>query len=476
MSAEETRTEPAAVAARDRLSFGVLFSYGLPRLGMGAVAVSVALYVAKFGTDVLLIPPAAMAAIHSIARLWDGVSDPMAGYLSDRTRSRLGRRRPWLLASIIPAFLTVVMLWSPPEGLDVWTVTLWMGVAYVLFETAQTIFLVPYGALGVELTPDYHERTRLFGWTHLYSMIGMLIGLWLFHLLNTSEQPRVTARQLAIGAGAFWAITIAYATFRLRERTSYQDRPIPKAAKAFADVFRNRHARLVLLMYGIDTLGAGAIITLTPYITQYVLGDKGLATGLSLAFLLPQTLLVPLWIALARRIDKKTLWLGAMIVMACGFFGQFMFSRDMPVWLALAIPATIGLARGVGEICAPAIKADVIDYDELLTGERKEGSYLALWNMVRKGASALAPFLTLSMLQVSGYVPNVEQNDETLFVLRFFFGGFPCVCFIIGILIFTRYDLSESAHAEIRAELQRREAQRVRERAEPGSRDAAEKG
>jgi Na+/melibiose symporter-like transporter len=117
---------------------------------------------------------------------------------------------------------------------------------------------------------------------------------------------------------------------------------------------------------------------------------------------------------------------------------------------------------------APAIKADVIDYDELLTSERKEGSYLAPWNMVRKGASALAPFLTLSMLQVSGYVPNVEQNDETLFVLRFFFGGFPCVCFIVGILIFTRYDLSESRHAEIRAALQRREAQRVRQQAERG--------
>ncbi|MGD8862086.1 MAG: MFS transporter [Myxococcales bacterium] len=148
MRGGETGGGDGKAALRDRLPFGVLFSYGLPRLGMGVVAVPVALHVAKFGTDVLLIPPAAMAAIHSIARVW--------------------------------------------------------------------------------------------------------------------------------------------------------------ATKAFADVFRNRHARLVLLIYGIDTLGAGAIITLTPYVTEYVVRDMSLATGLSLAFLLPQTLLVPLWIALARRRSRPT--------------------------------------------------------------------------------------------------------------------------------------------------------------------------
>jgi Na+/melibiose symporter-like transporter len=227
--------------------------------------------------------------------------------------------------------------------------------------------------------------------------------------------------------------------------------------KAFADVLRNPHARILLLTYGVDTLGAGAIITLTPFVAQYVLGDKALATWLGLAFLLPQTLLIPLWIALARRIDKKKLWLGAMVVMACGFFGQFTFSASTPLWLALAIPGVIGLARGVGEICAPAMKADIIDYDDLRTGERKEGSYLATWNLVRKGASALAPFLTLSALQFTGYVPNAEQNEHTLFTLRFFFGAFPGICFLIGIVIFARYELGEEQHAEIRRELDRRE-------------------
>jgi GPH family glycoside/pentoside/hexuronide:cation symporter len=436
----------------------IILAYGLPRLGMGAVVVAVALYVAKFGTDVLLIPPAAMAAIVSLARLWDGVSDPLAGYLSDRTRTRFGRRRPWLAASALPALLFLVMLWSPPGGWDVWSLTLWMGVAYLLYETAQTTFLVPHGALGVELTSDYHERTRLFGWTHLFAMLGMLVGLAVFHALNTAEQPRELAPVLALLTGGFWAATIAYAALRVPERPEYSTRPAPRARKAFTDVLRNRHARILLLTYGVDTLGAGAIIALTPFVAQYVLGDKALATWISLAFLLPQTLLIPLWIALARRIDKKKLWLAAMVVMTCGFFGQFTFSASTPLWMALAIPAVIGLARGVGEICAPAMQADIIDYDDLRTRERKEGAYLATWNLVRKGAGALAPFLTLSALQLTGYVPNVAQNEQTLFALRFFFGGFPAICFVIGIAIFTRYDLSRERHAEILRDLARRDA------------------
>lgn len=452
------RNDPPRGEGSTAIPHRVIFAYGLPRLGMGAVVVAVALYVAKFGTDVLLIPPAAMAVIHSMARLWDGVSDPLVGHLSDRTRTRFGRRRPWLAASVLPTFLGVVMLWSPPGGWDAWSLTLWMGGAYVLYETAQTAFLVPHAALGVELTPDYHERTRLFGWTHLFSMVGMLIGLAVFHALNTAEQPRELARGLAIATGGFWALTIAYAALRLPERPRYSMQPAPRAVKAFADVLRNRHARILLLTYAVDTLGAGAIITLTPFVTQYVLGDGALATWLSLAFLLPQMLLIPLWIALARRIDKKKLWLGAMTVMACGFFGQFTFGESTPLWMALGIPAVIGMARGVGEICAPAMKADVIDYDELRTGERKEGSYLASWNMVRKSAGALAPFLTLSALQWTGYVPNAPQNEHTLLALRFFFGGFPGICFVIGIAIFARYDLAPERHAEIRRELDRREA------------------
>ena len=443
-------------ASSPSLPFGTLFAYGVPRIGFGAVIVTVAMYLAKFGTDVLLIPPVAMAAIHSIGRLWDGVSDPIVGHLSDRTRSRFGRRRPWLMASALPIFFGVVVLWSPPQNLGSFSLIIWMGGAFLFYETVQTIFMIPHAALGMELTPDYHERTRLFAWTYLFTMIGTLAGLAIFHRINTSSDPRTTAKSMALFAGAIWALTVAYAALRVPEERKHMDRPAPNARKAFVDVMRNPHARVLLLVYGIETLGAGAIITLTPFVVDYILGEKAMATWLGLSFLVSQAAFTPVLIALAKRLDKKKLWLSSMVVAAVGYVIQLLYSPAMPKWLLLGTPAIIGITRAIAEVCAPAIKADIIDFDEMHSGERKEGAYLAAWNMVRKAAMGLSPFLALTALQVTGYVPNAQQNEATILVLRFFYGGLPALSFIFGIALLARYSLSRDQHAEIRRELDRR--------------------
>ncbi|SVC97595.1 uncharacterized protein METZ01_LOCUS350449, partial [marine metagenome] len=130
-------------------------------------------YLMKFSTDVLLIAPAVMGTLLAASRLWDAVSDPVVGYLSDNTKSSVGRRRVWLYAAAIPMGMGMVMMWSPPLSFSGWLLVLWMGIALFAYETASTAFYVPHGALGVELTPNYHERTRLFGYTHMISAIGL---------------------------------------------------------------------------------------------------------------------------------------------------------------------------------------------------------------------------------------------------------------------------------------------------------------
>jgi Na+/melibiose symporter-like transporter len=224
-------------------------------------------------------------------------------------------------------------------------------------------------------------------------------------------------------------------------------------------VFRNPHARPLLGMYAIESLGAGSIVVLAPFMAQYVYRDASLTTAIAGAYLLPQALLTPLWIALAHRIDKKRLWLGAMLVTCCGFFVQTFVTAEMR-WLILALPCVLGVAAGVGAVCAPAIKADIIDFDEYQTGERKEGAYLAVWNFTRKCSAALTPVLAFASLQLAGYQPNVEQNELTQWVMRGFFGVFPGLCFIVGIAIFLRFRFNEREHAEIRRALDARDPTR----------------
>jgi GPH family glycoside/pentoside/hexuronide:cation symporter len=445
---------PLAGSAEERLPLATFVAYGLPRLAMGLVGVVVALYFVKFGTDVLLIAPVTMGAIHALARLWDGVTDPVAGYLSDRTRSRFGRRRSWLYASALPLMLAVILMWSPPSGLTgVWLVA-WVAGALLLYETAQDVFLIPHGALGVELSHSYHERTRVFAWQHLFLALGTLCGLGAFYLIEAGD-PRARVQVFALLGGATLAVTILFAAWKLPERAENQGRGARNPWSAFRDVLRNPHARLLLGMYAIETLGAGAIFVLTPYMAQYVYGDASLTTLLAAVYLVPQALLTPLWIALAHRIDKKALWLASMVVTCCGFFALTFLTAEMrPLLLGLLF--VIGVAAGVGAVCAPAIKADIIDFDEYQTGERKEGAYLAVWNFVRKCSGAVTPVLAMGSLQLSGYQPNVEQSELTQWVIRAFFGLFPGICFVAGICIFLRFRFNQREHAAIRSALDAR--------------------
>ena len=139
---------------------GEIVAYSLPAAPLVFMTFLANLYLLKFTTDVLQIAPALFGLIFAAARVWDAASDPLVGYWSDRTRSRLGRRRPWLLASCVPLAIAFAAVWSPPS-LPGHTIELWIGLAIFLYYTAYTAAAVPHLALGAELTLDYHERSRL---------------------------------------------------------------------------------------------------------------------------------------------------------------------------------------------------------------------------------------------------------------------------------------------------------------------------
>ena len=134
-----------------------------------------------------------MGIIYGLARIWDAVSDPMAGYLSDRTQTRLWRRRPWLLASVLPIAVVPVMAWSPPSSIDGVALLAWMTVGILAYETALTIFFVPHAALGAELSMDHHERTRVFAFRQVAWSLGFLACVGAVHLLTTAEDKRTMA-------------------------------------------------------------------------------------------------------------------------------------------------------------------------------------------------------------------------------------------------------------------------------------------
>ena len=416
-----------------------------------------ATYLMKFSTDVLLIAPAVMGVLLAASRMWDAVSDPVVGYLSDNTRSTIGRRRVWLYVAAIPMGMGMVMMWSPPLSLAGWLLVFWMAFALFLYETASTAFYVPHGALGVELTPNYHERTRLFGYTHMISAIGLIIGLGFLQFMNMAEDKRAMAFYLSLIAGITVASLIIISTRHLPERTDYQGRGGANVFNSFADVFRNPHARLLLLMYAIETFGASSIALLVPYLVEYVIPMQTYMVLLLVTFVVPQFAFTPFFIRLSKKVGKKNLWFGAMLVAASQFILAFFLitpgELSYLIWFGTFI---FGMCSGAGAVVAPSIKADIIDFDEYQTGERKEGAYLAVWNLIRKAAGSVVALLTGLVLQLTGFVPSVVQSYEIQLWILGLFSLLPGLCYLAGAIIWYRFSFNETEHAAVREALESR--------------------
>ncbi len=460
MAAVSTSLSPTSAPTQSSasLSRSELIFYGLPFAGYLAMSLPVSMWLLKFSTDTLLIAPATMGLLFAIGRIWDAISDPMAGYLSDRTQSPLGRRRIWLYGSAIPLGLTYVMLWSPPIGLDQVEVVIWVGLAMLLWETASTAFYIPYAALGLELTTDYHERTRLFGWRQMLMTLGFGASLVVLYLIRTADDPRELAFLTSSGTAVVAALLIFICAGRTREPAHHQGRGSQKLSAAFRDVSRNPHARILFLVLGIDSFGIGIIAALGAFIIDDLVGRVDLMEIMMAVWMIPQFVLVPIWMRISNRVGKKRLWIGGMLTTICGFLG--MLALDGGDWmLVLFCVLMVGIGTSVSQVMSPSIQADIVDWDEHQSGERKEGAYVAVWNFLRKAGAAGAAGLGGLALSLAGYDALAEEQSELVKdAIRLTCGLIPAIAFVIALLIFRKFSLNEAEHALLKRDIEAREA------------------
>ena len=449
-----------------KVPLGTTIAYGMPGLGAGYMYLLMSLYVMKFSTDVLLIAPAVMGIIFSISRIWDAISDPIAGYLSDRTTFKFGRRRTWMLLSFVPISFGFLAVFSPPESMQGQSLDLWMMIAILSFYSAITLFNVPHMALGAELTDDYHERTRLFGVRHIGFTFGSILSLVSMSLLISEENSptgdvRELASNLAFFAVAVMSLMIFFSVSRLKEDPKFQNRVNKNPFKAFRDVWVNPHAKILIIVLFIENLGGAVIGVLTLYVTQYIVEAPAWAPIIIFAYMLPSALSVPLWIPLSRRFGKIRLWVFSLALTGISFGGIFIipFLDSVTDRLIVMFLGAIlgGMASGCGGAIGPSVKGDVIDYDEYLTGERKEGSYFAALNFVYKSATGIMLLVTGFVLQFSGFIPNQPQTMEVKIALISLYGLVPLVFYSLGAyLLYKKFKFGEKEHAAIKQQIQER--------------------
>ncbi len=447
---------PPREVPRERLPFSTLLVFSAPMVGTGFMGMFTGMYLMKFSTDVLGIAPAAMGMIFFVSRIWDAFSDPLVGFLSDRTRTRLGRRRPWMLAGALPVGVVFFWMWTPP-ALGPETLPFWMGAMVVLFYTATTVFGMPHDSLGAELSTDYHDRTRVFAVRRVAFGIGAACVLLAVLRLPESADPRAEASSLALGVGIVTAALIVYTALSLRERPEYQGRGAPDPIVALRDIVANPHARILLAVFLIQQLGIGGITVVAAYHAEYVLGRADALAMVLGIFFVVSILSVPVWTLLARRFEKKTLLFASMLMSALAM-GSIYWIGEGQLVLMLALAGLGGFSGGGADVVFPSLEADVIDCDEYRTGERKEGMYFAAWHFAQKTAVGGAAMLTGFALSASGFEANAVQNERALFTIRALMSLFPVVCYGLGVLLFLRFRLDRATHAAIRADLDARAA------------------
>jgi GPH family glycoside/pentoside/hexuronide:cation symporter len=441
----------------ERLPTRAIVDYSLPSFGEGFMFILVNIYLLKFATDTLLIAPATMGVVFGLSRLWDAVADPAVGFLTDRTRSRFGRRRPWILASALPLGLTFAMLWAPPRSLEGRSLLLWTAGALFVFYTAIAMLDTAHQALGAELTDAYHERTRVFGVRRIVFGLGTLCAVGALAAFGSLPDRRHVGVLVGLAGGVIASASTLWMVLHTRERPEFRDRGAESPIRAFRDVWRNPHARLLLVVFLIQQLGVVALTTIMPFLSEYVLRTPELTFAYIGMLFVSAIVGVPVWIRMKPRGGKK-----GGLILAMGVIGfaiaTLWFAGEGDSWLVLAVAAVGGFASAGTDVLFPSIQADVIDWDELQTGERKEGAYFAAWAFAAKGAGALSSTLVGFALTAVGFVPNALQTPEARQGILLVAALGPAVLYALGILLFLRFRLGEEEHAAILARLGRRGA------------------
>ena len=459
---------PAHPDPAGRLPLGIKLAYGLPSFAGAAMAVPIAVHMTKFYSDTVGVALGFIALAQALARAFDAITDPLMGWISDRTKTRWGRRRPWIFVGAPIATIFFIALFAPPEQLSPLEGAAWFTATIFGFFVLNTIYGIPHYALGPELTRNYHERNSLFAWREGCIMLGTMVAaaapsIMVARLTASGVEQSVAERDAYFqGAVVFSVVMVGlfwWMCYRVPENPAYYGRKSNPLVPGVRRVLRNRPFRILLICYLIVSITGAIPGIFLPYYLQYVLGLEDWISHLGtmlLAYFGSGLISVPLfWLRLTRRFGKKPVWLSNFVLAMAATLSlyaipDFWTGRDaiLPVYLVLI---WAGTAFGCGFVLGPSMQADVIDYDELYTGRRREAQYGALWAIMTKFAVIPSASIPLSILAAVSFEPNVEQSETVIWTIRAIYGLAPATISFLAMCIAFLFPINERIHADILA-------------------------
>ena len=445
-----------------RLSLWTKLKFGVADFGISAIGALIQFFMLFYYTDVVHISPGLAGTAMLVGKLtWDMINDVLFGYICDRTVSRWGRRRPYLIFCAVPMMLTFWLLLSIPEGLTGAKAFFAILLTSMLFDTVYTLVCTAYSAMTAELTLDYDERTSLTTCRMIFNILGYLCGAGATTLLASiiSSRTGMSDRQawsivgLAFGALAMVTTLIPGLFLNVPPVVNAEPTRLPPV-KAFVSTLKNKPFVQYL---AISMTMSTAFTMVTTMLSYYMIYQLDMADSLYIVmFLMLGVLalfLVPCSRVSAKLGKAKTYALGITIASAgliCAFFLQ---GQSILIYILASV---VGMGFSSQWVCPHSMMPDVIEYDELVTGERREGIYFGMNATAGKITGALGSAICGWGLELSGYVEGAVQSAEAMMAIRGMFALVPAVLLFVCVPMLLHYPITREKHAQVLAQLEQR--------------------
>jgi GPH family glycoside/pentoside/hexuronide:cation symporter len=442
-----------------RLPRSVRVGYGLGSFCAGTFSTVPGLLLLYYLTNVMAVPAATAGIVIFLPKAWDLVVNPYVGRRSDRTVSRLGPRRPWLLAgaATLPVVFVATFAGPPLRG---GAAAVYVGVCFFLAATAFALFEVPYKAMPAEMTDDYHEQSDLLTWRMIFLGLAILVSGGIAPAIADSRGGVATAHGYRLMGLIIGVVLLAamISTFRGTAgapritRTAAEPAPM---RRQLAAARANRGFMTLLGLGCAQMVAAGMMLAGAPYFATYTLKDSSAVTTLFLALVGPLVITMPLWVRLARRFDKR----GAMQVASTLFLSGAVLLSFTPLFGALyahLCVIVIGIGYAGLQLLQFSMLADTLIADELESGTRRSGVLTGLWTAAETVMFAFGALLLSWLLGLAGFVSSapdqpVAQPDSAITTVVIGGTVIPAVLMAVAIVLTTRYDLSAQHLADLHA-------------------------
>ena len=433
--------------------------YGSGDIAFSLTNTILSVYFAIFLTDVVGLSARLAAAAIFIGRTWDYINDPLVGYLSDRVRTRWGRRRPFLLFGIVPFSISFILLWVHPPWESQIGLAVYYALAYALFDAAFTLVGMPYSALTPELTENYDERTSLTSYRMFFSITGSLIAFTVPLALVGSFVPQNANRVLwmAILFGTVCIVPVLLVFFYTRERKDFMTLEQPRLLPSLKAAFHNKPFLFGVGIYLLTWMSVDILQTTLLFFLKYVVQRESQSDLIMATIFVTALFALPLWERASRRMNKRLAYIAGIAFWAVV---QLVLVNLGPAtglsWL-LTLCFLAGIGVSAAHVLPWSILPDAIEWDEWQTGARHEGMFFSLVSLTQKIASSIAIPLILLLLDATGYTPNSSQQlPSALLGIRLVVGPVPAVLLCAGILFAVFYPLNRKEFTRVVIELEQR--------------------